>query len=170
MNNDNNNRYVVSNQQIANYTPQPSRPVNSNNISFNNNNNNNIVPCGNTYSLSNINNLQQRTDDQRNHRSPTNLPTPNSQTTNLLIHSRPSPHNSRFAALNSSPALIDTANTISIGTLNVRSISKTSKFDALFDDIFDASLSIIGLQETRISETNADVMFKLEMVSRSCGL
>ena len=49
----------------------------------------------------------------------------------------------------------------------MRSISKTSKFDALFDDIFDASLSIIGLQETRISETNADVMFKQHVARKS---
>jgi hypothetical protein len=160
---ENNNRQTASDRRIADLPPQPSRPGNlhRNLIDNNNNNNNdNLALRGNTNSYTNFNNFQNRTGGQRNHQSPANPSNLNPNATNFLIHSRPSPHNPRFAALHSSPALIDTSNTISIATLNVRSISKSTKFDALFDDIFDASLSIIGLQETKISEAVATSMFK----------
>src|ERR1043166_4096597 len=165
---ENNNRQTASDRRIADLPPQPSpsgnlhRTIIDNN---NNNNNNNLALRGNTDSYTNFNNFQNRTDGQRNHQSPANPFNLNPNATNFLIHSRPSPHNSRFAALHSSPALIDTSNSISVATLNVRSISKSTKFDALFDDIFDASLSIIGLQETKISEATAISMFK-QHVSR----
>ena len=145
MNSNNSNRQTASNQRIANSTPQPSRPGNSIRTLYKNNNDNNTISSGNTNSLSNINNFQNRTDGHRNHQSPANPSNLNPNATNFLIHSRPSPHNSRFAALHSSPALLDTSNTISVATLNVRSISKSTKFDALFDDIFNASLSVVGL-------------------------
>src|ERR1051325_10216154 len=159
---DNNNRQSASDRRIANISPQPSRLENliRSQIDNNDNNNNDNALRGNTGSFQTLNNFQNRTDGQRNHQSPANPPNLNPNATNFSIHSRPSPHNSRFAALHSSPMLIDTSNTISIATLNVRSISKSTKFDALFDDIFDASLSIIGLQETKISEATATSMFK----------
>jgi hypothetical protein len=62
--------------------------------------------------------------------------------------------------LRSSPALADTSKTISFATLNVRGSSVQFKFDAVFDDIFNESISIIGLQETRLLETTATTMFK----------
>ena len=126
------------------------------------------MPSGNTYSSdNNKNNFQNRTDGNSNHQSPANFSSLDPNATNFSIHSRPSPHNPRFAALHSSPALIDTSNTISIATLNVRGINKPSKFDALFDDIFDASLSIVGLQETKLSADSGTAMFK-DHVSRYC--
>src|ERR1043166_7616106 len=160
---ENNNRQTASDRRIADLPPQPSRSGNLHRTLIdnnNNNNNNNLALRGNTDSYTNFNNFKKRTGGQRNRQSPANPSNLNPNVTNFLIHSRPSPHNSRFAALHSSPVLIDTSNTISVATLNVRSISKSTKFDALFDDIFDASLSIIGLQETRISEAVATSMFK----------
>ena len=160
---ENNNRQTASDRRIADLPPQPSRPGNlhRNLIDNNNNNNNdNLALRGNTNSYTNFNNFQNRTGGQSNHQSPANPSNLNPNATNFLIHSRLSPYNSRFAALHSSSALIDTSNTISVTTLNIRSISKSTKFDALFDDILDASLSIIGLQETKISEAVATSMFK----------
>src|SRR4051812_17126470 len=90
------------------------------------------------------------------------LPNPTRQQHNFTstsLQKRFSPHNSRFAALRTSPALADTSKTISFATLNVRGISVQSKFDALFDDIINESISIIGLQETRLAETTATTMF-----------
>src|ERR1044072_3717095 len=167
---DNNNRQTASDQRIANLSPQLSHPGNSNgqlinNNKNNNNNNDNLALRGNTNSFNNNNNFPNQTDGHRNRQLPANISDLNPNATNFLIYSRPFPHNPYFAALHSSPALLDTSNTISIATLNVRSISKSSKFDALFDDIFDASLSIIDLQETKISEAPATSMFK-QHVSR----
>ena len=167
---DNHNRQTASDQRIANLSPQLSRPGNLNgqlinNNNNNNNNNDNLALHGNTNSFNDNNNFQNQTDGHRNRQLPANLSNLNPNASNFLIHSRPSSHNPRFAALHSSPALLDTSNTISVATLNVRSISKSTKFDTLFDDIFDASLSIIGLQETKISEATAISMFK-QHVSR----
>src|ERR1044072_968190 len=160
---DNNNRQTASYQWITNLSPQLSRLGNLNgqliNNNNNNNNNDNLALRGNTNSSNNNNNFQNQTDGHRNRQLLANLSNLNPNATNFSIHSRPSPHNPRFAALHLSPALLDTSNTISVATLNVRSISKSTKFDALFDDIFDASLSIIGLQETKISEVTAISMF-----------
>src|ERR1043165_6050503 len=167
---DNNNRQIASDQRIADISPQPSRLENLNRTpidNYNNKNNNDNAFRGNTDSFQTLYNFRNRTDGHRNHQSPANPSNLNPNATNFLIHSRPSPHNSRFAALHSSPALLDTSNTISVATLNVRSISKSTKFDALFDDIFDASLSIVGLQETKISEATATSMFKQHVARKS---
>src|ERR1043165_8945664 len=120
---DNNNRQIASDQRIADISPQPSRLENLNRTpidNYNNNNNNDIALRGNTDSFQTLYNFQNRTDGQRNHQSPANLFNLNPNATNFLIHSRPSPHNSRFAALHSSPVLIDTSNTISVATLKDR--------------------------------------------------
>jgi hypothetical protein len=53
--------------------------------------------------------------------------------------------NGRFASILSSPTLEDTSNTISFGSLNVRSVYNASKFDLLMHDLFDESISIIAL-------------------------
>ena len=68
--------------------------------------------------------------------------------------------NDRFSSLDSSPYLSDHSNTISIASLNVRGINNNTKFDAIFEDLLDRSFSIIGLQETKISEVRASSHFK----------
>src|SRR5947209_20463104 len=65
-----------------------------------------------------------------------------------------------FASSPSSPTLHDPSQTISFSSLNVRGINNPSKFDAIFQDCFNDSLSIIGLQETKLSEQYARSLFK----------
>src|SRR5437016_3688954 len=66
----------------------------------------------------------------------------------------------RFSPKQNSPRLNDTSNTISFASLNVRGINDTCKFDDIIDDLIIENFSIIGLQETRLKETNANFMFK----------
>src|SRR3954462_10987847 len=67
----------------------------------------------------------------------------------------------KFAQAISSPSLDDTSHTISIASLNVRGFaSNISKFDAIIDDLFNKDLSIIGIQETHITEQSANILFK----------
>ena len=66
----------------------------------------------------------------------------------------------RFASSSSSPALADSSNTISFASLNVRGINSPTKFDAILDDLREQNFSIIGLQETKLSELIATAMFK----------
>ena len=66
----------------------------------------------------------------------------------------------RFSPKQNSPCLNDTSNTISFASLNVRGINDICKFDDIFDDLIIENLSIIGLQETRLKEPNAEFMFK----------
>ena len=66
----------------------------------------------------------------------------------------------RFSSKQDSPRLNDTSNTISLASLNVRGINDTCKFDDIIDDLIIEGFSIIGLQETRLKENNANFMFK----------
>src|SRR5947209_16784296 len=66
----------------------------------------------------------------------------------------------RFSPKQNSPRLNDTSNTISFASLNVRGINDTCKFDDIIDDLIIENFSIIGLQETRLKENNANFMFK----------
>ena len=66
----------------------------------------------------------------------------------------------RFSPKQNSPRLNDTLNTISFALLNVRGINDTCKFDDIIDDLIIENFSIIGLQETRLKENNANFMFK----------
>src|SRR2546430_5511312 len=67
----------------------------------------------------------------------------------------------RFANAISSPSLDEISHIISIATLNVRSFtSNVSKFNAIIDDLFNKDLSIIGIQETHITEQSANILFK----------
>src|SRR3954447_13029796 len=51
--------------------------------------------------------------------------------------------------------------TISIATFNVRGFaSNVFKFDAIINDLFNKDLSIIGIQETHITEQSASILFK----------
>jgi hypothetical protein len=79
--------------------------------------------------------------------------------TSAITH-RASPHNTRFSATQTSPSLSDVSNTISFATLNVRGINSPTKFDSIFDDLFNKSLTVIGLQETKLPEPVATAMFK----------
>ena len=66
----------------------------------------------------------------------------------------------RFSPKQNSPRLTDTSNTISFTSLNVCGINDICKFDDILDDLITENLSIIGLQETRLTESNAAFMFK----------
>ena len=68
--------------------------------------------------------------------------------------------NTRFSSLDSSPCLSDSSNTVSIASLNVRGINNNTKFDAILEDLLDRSFSVIGLQETKITEIRAASHFK----------
>src|SRR5436309_15123998 len=65
-----------------------------------------------------------------------------------------------FSPKQNSPCLNDTSNTISFASLNVRGINDTCKFDDIIDDLIIEKFSIVGLQETRLKENNANFMFK----------
>ena len=81
----------------------------------------------------------------------------------------PSPHCShpRFSNQRSSPALSHIDDTISFATQNVRGINVQSKFDAILDDLINYRISVIGLQETRLTETNATFMYKSYINAKS---
>ena len=49
---------------------------------------------------------------------------------------------------------------ISVATLNVRGLNIQSKFDSLFQDFLAYNISIIGLQETRLTESNGSFYLK----------
>jgi exonuclease III len=124
------------------------------NFNRNNNNNNNY----NNINQNNTNQIQQIT-------NPTNT-SPNSLPSLLSLESCISCINSRFASIDSSPSLEDTSNTISFATLNVRCLTNPSKFDAILEDLTGDSISIIGLQETRLKESAAIPLFKNFWVKR----
>src|SRR6266513_3992319 len=79
---------------------------------------------------------------------------------NSNINNNNSNINDRFSSLDSSPCLSDHSNTISIASLNVRGINNNTKFDAILEDLLDRSFSIIGLQETKITEVRTSSHFK----------
>src|SRR5213082_718735 len=66
----------------------------------------------------------------------------------------------RFSLNQNSPRLNDTTNTISFASLNVCGINDICKFDDILDDLIIEKFSVIGLQETRLKESNANFMFK----------
>src|SRR3954447_6686298 len=66
---------------------------------------------------------------------------------------------SRFAATHSSPSLENFTNTISLASINVRGINDPIKFEFILDDLTGRSLSVIGLQETKIKTNSAEACF-----------
>jgi hypothetical protein len=121
-------------------------------------NNNDISPLDNLERINNRTNFINNFDDNNNNTS--RFP---------IIHDHfdpltftPSIHciNNRFASFPSSPSLEDPSNTVSFATLNVRGFNNPVKFDSFLDDLFSSFFSIIGLQETRISERSASPRFK----------
>jgi hypothetical protein len=132
----------------------------------NNNNNNN-----NSSEYNNNNNNNRNYDNNQNefhNQQETNTNTHQHYSSITSLHSKASSHNSRFAFLCSSPPMNNHSNTISISTLNVRGISVRSKFDALCDDILINKLSIVALQETRLTELSATTMFKDFNANKTC--
>src|SRR3954454_3111228 len=65
----------------------------------------------------------------------------------------------RFAATQSSPSLEDFTNTISIASINARGINDPIKFESILEDLTGRSLSVIGLQETKIKTNSAEACF-----------
>src|SRR5215211_7043520 len=100
---------------------------NNNNRNTNNNNNQNINQNNNN------NNTALNSHTNTNHNAPP----------------------SRFAPLQSSPSLEDSTNTISVATINVRGINNITKFENILEDLINKPVSIIGMQETKLSEVAA---------------
>src|SRR5205823_702636 len=67
---------------------------------------------------------------------------------------------SRFATIQSSPSLEDSTNTVSTASINVRGINNPVKFENILEDLINKLVSIIGLQETKLSEPAAIAHFK----------
>src|SRR5947208_13865169 len=63
----------------------------------------------------------------------------------------------RFSPKQHSSRLNDTSYTISFASLNVCGINDICKFDDILDDLITENISIIGLQETRLKESNAEI-------------
>src|SRR5438552_18496219 len=74
-------------------------------------------------------------------------------------------NNLRFSSLDTSPYLSDTSNMITLASLNVRGINTNTKFDTILEDLTDRQLSVIGLQETKLSEDRARSLFKIGRAS-----
>ena len=134
MNNNNNN----SNSSQANLATNVSSLLHSTNSNSANNNNDTQVPIN---QLAHINTIVSAPDNSNNNNNNQNI-------------------NNRFSSLDSSPCLSDISNTVSIASLNVRGINNNTKFDAILEDLLDRFLSVIGLQETKISEVRASSHFK----------
>src|SRR2546430_6546118 len=132
-NNNNNNSQI----NLANNGSSLQRPITATNSAINNNNNNDTnVPI-----ISQLTSIVSVPDNS-------NIDNINSNI------------NDRFSSLDSSPCLSDCSNTISFASLNVRGINNNTKFDAIFEDLLDRSFSVIGLQETKITEVRASSHFK----------
>src|SRR6266487_4761256 len=130
-----------------------SDPNNNNNSQTNLANNGSSLQCSTTVSNSAINNNYTNVPITSQLNSIVSVPDNSNISNNSNI-------NDRFSSLDSSPCLSDPSNTISIASLNVRGINNNTKFDAIFEDLLDRSFSIIGLQETKISEVRASSQFK----------
>jgi exonuclease III len=133
------------------------------------NNNNYILPSNQFIISRNRARFIRNYNNQNNHNNLNNNNNNNTQNNNSTslnqntITITPPPIycvNNRFASIPSSPTIEDTSNTISFGSLNVRSIHNPTKFDLILHDLFDESISIIALQETRISDSSAQHQLK----------
>src|SRR4051794_15610267 len=137
-----------SNLRIAPDNCSPLLSSSFHNLTLDTNNNNNDNNETNRYD-------NNRYKGSRNLNSPSGIlpSTPHINTQNNTSH--------KFAKATSSPSLDDTSHTISIATLNVRGFaSNVFKFNAIIDDLFNKDLSIIGIQETYITEQSANILFK----------
>jgi hypothetical protein len=113
-------------------------PGGSNNINFSP-----VLPLLNNNNNNNNNNLQ--------------YPSPS---LNCHVHNHPSPLNNRFAAVQSSPSLQTSIDTISFASINARGLNTPSKFDSLINDFINYNISVIGIQETKITESKGSMMFR----------
>src|ERR1044072_7980411 len=112
--------------------------------------------------IQNNDRLTKIMDTQNNTNTTNNNNSINTNTinTNINSHTHSSPTAHRFSNLNSSPSLEDITNTVSIASINVRGINNSTKFESILEDLTTRSLSIIGLQETKLNETGAIAHFK----------
>src|SRR5688572_10591094 len=139
-----------------------------NNLLTNNNNNN---TSGNGLTFNNTS-LNQSTSANFSFSSRLNINNFSSLNTNLIFPSvqhnnNINNSNSRFSSLHSSPYLQDSSHTVSFASLNVRGINNVSKFDSIMDDLMDHNLSVIGLQETKCAERNANANFHTYITNHS---
>src|SRR3989442_15026766 len=81
------------------------------------------------------------------------------QSNNNINNNDNNNNNLRFSSLDTSPYLSDTSNLITLASLNVRGINTKTKFDTILEDLIDRSLSIVGLQETKLSEERGHTLF-----------
>src|SRR4051794_14085425 len=103
----------------------------------------------------NTNNNHNNIDSSRNLTSSPGIPLSSPMITQTS-HTR-----TKFTTSQSFPSLDDTSHTISMVSLNVKGLaSSVSKFDAIIDDLFNKDISIIGLQETHITDQSANILFK----------
>src|SRR3954451_6011457 len=107
------------------------------------NNNNNDITDTSTYS---------DISSENNYHSDTISDTNNNNCNNISNH--------RFSSHQSSPSLENYTNTVSFALLNVRGINSPTKFDTILEDLTDRSFSVIGLQETKIKESSANMLYK----------
>src|SRR5690349_15454180 len=95
--------------------------INNPHTNTNNNNNNHNYTNLNNYLINNQNSHNNTTDSSNIN-------------PNINIHIDPSPHNPRFAYLQSSAHLQNSINNIPIMTLNVRGINNYQKFSEIIDE------------------------------------
>ena len=142
--------------------------MNQNQDNLNHNDNNNIDRnSGNTYiqqQNNNNNSNQSENTDASNSISPL-FPSPSNSNRSIDPLSEPSPLNSRFAILKSSPDLDDKSNCFIVASQNVRGLSNTTKFNSILSDFITHDIDIIGLQETHLSATAGKCSFKNYMSS-----
>src|SRR5687767_15296401 len=136
-------------------------------------NNNNINTSGNGPTFNNTS-LNQSSSANFSSSSRSNINNFSSLNTNLISPSvqhnnnnNNNNNNSRFSSLHSSPYLQDSSQMVSFASLNVRGINNVSKFDSIMDDLMDHNLSVIGLQETKCAERNANANFRAYIANHS---
>src|SRR4051812_15877409 len=92
------------------------------------------------------------TSSENNYHSDNTSDTNNNNINNTSHH--------RFSSHQLSPSLENYTNTVSFASLNVRSINSPTKFDTILEDLTERSFSVIGLHETKIKESNANMLYK----------
>ena len=131
-----------------------------------NNNNYNDRNSGDTYIRQQLNNNSNQSEntDTSNSISPDSS-SPSIQNRSLDPLSSPSPLNSRFAILKSSPDLDDKSNCFIVASQNVRGLLNVTKFNSILSDFITHDIDIIGLQETHLSPVAGKCAFKNYMSS-----
>src|SRR3954454_2281873 len=90
--------------------------------------------------------------------SENNYHSDNTSDTNIKNHNNTSNH--RFSSHQSSSSLENYTNTVSFASLNIQDINSPTKFNTILEDLTERFFSVIGLQETKTKESNANVLYK----------